>query len=79
MSSGMPECFGAYRSPQSDAENCCTDCSYDNICVEVYVMNARYKNNYALYESEKSKLQDKNLSTIEYQKAVIKLANRLGV
>lgn len=31
-----PECFGVFRSGQSDAENCCSDCLYDKPCYELY-------------------------------------------
>lgn len=27
-----PSCFGEFRSPQSDAENCCNDCAHDKEC-----------------------------------------------
>ena len=29
-----PACYGKYRSPQSDAENCCFDCESDRACFD---------------------------------------------
>jgi hypothetical protein len=36
-------------------------------------------NKWLLYESEKKKIQAKNLSSEEYEKAILELANRLKV
>ena len=36
-----PHCFGVYRSPQSDAENCCNDCLVSAACYAVFNMQPK--------------------------------------
>ena len=34
----LPECWGKFRSNQSDAENCCSDCEHDSACYAQWEM-----------------------------------------
>ena len=31
-----PECYGTFRSPQSDAESCCEDCQHNTACFDAW-------------------------------------------